>query len=650
MLLSISFDIAGLIILSVLLISVYLRKLTRGWANKVFICTMVNGLMSCLCEIWAVLMDYNPNATPGLIGFSHGAFLVFQTLQAPLLAVYIISLTDTWHKLHKKPALRVLLGLPYVATFLMLMTNPLTKIMFTYDNGYEHASFLFYLGVYILIIPYYVVYCTYTIKYRSQFTPIKIVALFSVILLTIISIVIHLVVPELRVNNFAVAVSQLMLCEIVQKAEEIIDTSTGLHKRYAYVRDIKHAYDNNKRMNVVMLNLANYEQISEMMGYDNTVEVVSRVAGHIRNITRSLKCDCMCYYLQRGRYQIVFSEKDYDKARLAAEYILNDIRIRFRVNGFDVNLLPCIILAKCPEEINSYQSMMQFSLHFHEKQMDHNRWYSASELYSSKEFEIRNNINEIIARGLRTKKFEIYYQPIYSTVKNKFVSAEALLRLYDDEYGFISPEILVPAAERTGAIHKIGRIVFEEVCKFVSSVEYSRLGLEYIEVNLSVAQCMRSDLADDILEIMDRYKITPKELNLEITETAASFSQRAMMDNLTKLSEAGLEFSLDDYGTGYSNMKRVISLPLKIVKLDKSLVDEWNNPKMSTFLRHTVKMMKDMNVEIVVEGIETEDMVKTFSNLGCDFIQGYYFSKPVCREDFVKFIRHAVEASEAGED
>ena len=221
------------------------------------------------------------------------------------------------------------------------------------------------------------------------------------------------------------------------------------------------------------------------------------------------------------------------------------------------------------------------------------------------------------------------------------MSAEALLRLFDEEHGFISPELIVTAAEKSGAIHKIGEFVFEEVCKFVSSDEFKALGLDYIEVNLSVAQCMHGDLADKILMIMQQYNVSPRSINLEITETAASYSQRVMTDNLNKLSRAGIEFSLDDFGTGYSNMKRVVSLPLKIVKLDKSFVDEKENLKMWIFLQNTIKMLKDMNMEIVVEGIETKEMVDAFSNLKCDFIQGYYFSKAISKNDFVKFITDA---------
>ena len=107
---------------------------------------------------------------------------------------------------------------------------------------------------------------------------------------------------------------------------------------------------------------------------------------------------------------------------------------------------------------------------------------------------------------------------------------------------------------------------------------------------------------------------------------------------------AGISFSLDDYGTGYSNMYRIAALPLKIVKLDKSFVNNQNS-KMMTILHNTVRMIKDLNMEIVVEGIETEDMVKKFSDLQCDFIQGFYFSKPIPQAEFVQFIERSNQSA-----
>ena len=114
-----------------------------------------------------------------------------------------------------------------------------------------------------------------------------------------------------------------------------------------------------------------------------------------------------------------------------------------------------------------------------------------------------------------------------------------------------------------------------------------------------------------------------------------------MMNNLQVLKDAGISFSLDDFGTGYSNMRRIASLPLHIVKLDKSFTNMEENPKLLIVLENTIRMIKDMNMKIVVEGIETEDMVKQFSALQCEYIQGYFYSKPIPKDEFVNFIKAA---------
>lgn len=336
---------------------------------------------------------------------------------------------------------------------------------------------------------------------------------------------------------------------------------------------------------------------------------------------------------------MVFAEKDRERAVKAADMLVKSLAEKSDFNNLDVSLNPFVILARCPEEIPDFKTLMTFGMDFHEKLKYEARVMKVAEAIHEDMFEIQNNIDNIIENALNFRRFQIYYQPIYSTEKGKFVSAEALLRLFDPNYGFISPELLVTAAEKSGAIHRIGDYVLEEVCRFIASEEYKTLGLEYIEVNLSVTQCMRGTLAEDVLEIMEKYHVPTESINLEITETAASHAQEVMSANLSKLTAAGVAFSLDDYGTGYSNIKRVIQLPLKIIKLDKAFVDEQDNPKMRVVLKNTVAMLKDMNMEIVVEGIETQEMLDFFTELNCDFIQGYFFSKPIPKPDFIRFIK-----------
>ena len=639
-LLKASFDMAGLIVMGVLIISLVFRKMTKGTTNHLFLASIFAGMIACVFDVLIVVVD-SSQTSKFWIYFVHIVYLLFHNLQGPLHLFFVISLTDIWHKVRKSLPQKILLMLPYSLLFLLVATDPITNWIFTVDGGYEHA-FLFN-AVYVCLIPYLTADFVYIFQHRKQLGFRRIVSLCSMATLVLIAVIIHVLVPVLRVETFAIAISLLSVSVGVQRPEDYIDSYTGLYKQAAYAFDLKRTFENGKHVNIVMLNIGNYPTIQNMIGYESSIELLQSVSARLEMIAKSLKCSCMLYYLDRGRFRMVFNEGDRDKAEMAAEYVMNEFKMRSRFNGFDLNLTPYVVLARCPEEIESFKSLMAFGNDFHDKHPYTGQVMKASEVYNAKDFMIQNNIDTIIERALEKNSFQVYYQPIYSTEHGKFVSAEALIRLFDEEHGFISPEILITAAEKSGAIHKIGKYVFEEVCKFISSEEYKRLDLDYIEVNLSVAQCMHSDLANEILSTMKKYNVSPDSINLEITETAASYTQRVMTENLNKLSRAGLSFSLDDYGTGYSNMKRVISLPLKIVKLDKSFVDDQHNPKMWIVLQNTVKMLKDMQMEIVVEGIETLEMVETFSSLKCDFIQGYFFSKPVCKEDFVKFIVAAME-------
>ena len=640
---SVAFDSAALIMLAVLFITVIIRKMTKGTSNRIFLLQILIAVISTSFDIFAVTLDNYNSQNILLLYIAHTGYLMVHNIHPFVHMLFVVSLTDTWHKIFRNPVKIVLFALPYGLDFILLATNPFTHLMFTVDKGYTHEA-LFH-TLYICIIPYIILNVVYILRYRVLFNRRKIFSLFSMTVLSVIAVLIHFFVPELLLECFAITMSLFIVSAGVLRPEDYIDSFTGLNKLSAYADDMKRAFYNDKHVNIVMLNIGNYNTLTSMVGYEVMTDILRRVAVMIDDVNDRLHGHAELYFLDRGRFRMVFGERYRDKAELVAAELMNELKMRSNINGLDINFTPFIVLARCPEEIESFKSLMAFGQDFHEKNHYSGQVMLAPDVYDANEFAIQNNIDTIIERSLENRKFEVYYQPIYSISSGKFVSAEALLRLFDDEHGFISPEILVPAAEKSGAIHKIGEFVFEEVCKFVSSDEYKRLGLDYIEVNLSVAQCMHGDLADTILAIMQKYNVSPDSINLEITETAASYSQRVMTENLNKLSRAGLSFSLDDYGTGYSNMKRVIQLPLKIVKLDKSFVDEQHNPKMWIFLQNTVKMLKDMKMEIVVEGIETQEMVDAFSDLKCDFIQGYFFSRPICKSEFVSFIAKAAGVS-----
>lgn len=640
---SISLDIAALVILTILLISCVFRKMTSGISNRIFLIIILITIAATVFDITAVTMDNAQSTQISALYTAHAGYLITHYLTAPLHLLFVISLTDTWHKLKQNIAFQVVLVLPLAAVLIAFVVNAGNHLVFSVDNGYTRGP-LFSL-MYITTIMYVVFDIAYIIRYRKLFDFGKIIAISAVIPISVAAMVIQMLYPMQLVEMFCNAVSLLIVSIGIQRPEDYIDSFTQLIKHSAYAHDMKHAFANDKHVYIIMLNISNFRTVQSLIGFDAATQVLKKVADKIREINRRTHGYADLYYLDNGRFRMVFYGKNQEKTEEMAEVLNHELKKKTNYNGLDISLAPFIVLAHCPEEITDFKMLMSFGADFHIRNHYTGQVMHASELYDRNQLTIQNNIDSIIDRALENGSFQVYYQPIYSVKEGKFVSAEALIRLKDPQHGFISPETLIVAAEKSGAIHKIGEVVFEKVCQFIASKEFEQLGLDYIEINLSVSQIMNGDLPETLLSIMNEYKISPDKINLEITETAAAYAQRVMTENLEKLTLAGISFSLDDYGTGYSNMQRVIQLPLKIIKLDKSFVDENNNPKMWIVLKNTVKMLKDMNMEIVVEGVETQEMLDAFSKLKCDFIQGYFFSKPIPRNDFVEFINSANEAS-----
>ncbi len=321
-----------------------------------------------------------------------------------------------------------------------------------------------------------------------------------------------------------------------------------------------------------------------------------------------------------------------------ADGIVDNLSKPFEVQHFKTDLITRSCIVRCPEDIDAYEGVINFEGTLKQVFSDDKRAIMLSEVINGDDFKLKSELDDVIADAIENRKFQMYYQPIYSAKKMKFVCAEALIRLIDDKYGFVSPGLFIPAAEASGAIHQIGDYVIDAVCRFMSENDLKKMGLEYVEINLSVAQCVESDLVYKVLNTLDRYNLDVSRINLEITETAADFDPTMVDRNVNRLSEKGIRFSLDDYGTGYSNIKRVTSLPISLVKLDKSFVDEMDDPQMWIVIKNTVNMLHEMKKEILVEGVEEEKVLNRFLDLGCEYIQGYYFSKPLPQKEFVRFM------------
>lgn len=635
---NLNFDYCAIVIITILLVTTILRRMVKGKLNRCFIEVLVVAWLTIFFDIWAVNLDNLGIEQTFSKYVAHMGYLVLHSLSMPFYVTYIIAMTDTWHRFREKRLLVFLSTFPELVMIALTVTSPVTKWIFYIDESYNYVRGPYFELLYICAAMYMVYGIVYLVLHRQMFRLRHSVSIGIVFVAVAIGIVIQYFRPEILIEMFCMSGGLMVLSFMIQRPEERLEVVTGLDKVTAYMEDMQQAFSTKKPMRIIMVNITNYASVRELLGYGKCMRAMEGVAAYMVRLDKEMDLQAALYNLEQGKFRFVVEEKRFQNVWDAAVEMNRIMKENFVINQMAVNMITNVCIADCPQDISDVDTLMAFGDTLQEVPYTGDIM-AASELLKRLHYDVMHDMDAIIESALSNQRFEVYYQPIYSVEEKRFHSAEALIRLKDEKYGFISPEIFIPAAEKSGAIHKIGDFVLEQVCAFIASDEYKKLGLSYIEVNLSVVQCMQPKLADHIMEILKRYGVQPEQLNLEITETAASISQQALEDNIEDLTDRGLKFSLDDFGTGYSNMQRIVKLPFNIIKLDRTFTELYDNPKLGIVLTNTINMIKAMDMKIVVEGVETAEMLKLFSDLECEYIQGYYFSKPIPREEFVKFIQ-----------
>ena len=644
MLKNIYFDYSAFVILAVLLGSVIYKNLVRGKTNRVYLLLVATSLLTTVFDIWAVTLD---NQGSGFVCFkylSHSLYLLLHAMAEPLYIGYFLVMTDTMELLLRKKIKVILLLLPEASIVVALAINIFYHKMFYLDEADAYTRGPWFLLLYIVTVFYMIYECYLIVRYRKLLEADRLSSFVVGIMVMMIAVVIQYFCPTLLLEMFASAIGLLFIFMMVQRTEENVDTGTGYNKFKTYVDDMKRAFINQTQSTIIMVNVTNFESVRDMLGYDEIQSFKKDVAQKMAQKVLEEKVNAEFYYLGNGNFRIQIPEKYGNKVEIIAERLNTFLKDDVSWNDMKINMVACVCIVHCPADIGDIESLNVFGYDLGAKYYTGNVLY-ASKIYKKQYYDIMRDIDTIIESALLNQKFEMYYQPIYSVKEKRFRSAEALIRLKDEKYGFISPEIFIPAAEKSGAIHKIGDFVLKDVCSFIAGKEFKELGLEYVEINLSVAQCMRKQFTEHVLGILQKYGVDNTQVNLEITETVAGIDQTILLDNINALYREGLAFSLDDFGTGYSNMLRIASIPFKLIKLDKIFTHFEDNPNLLIVVENTIKMIKSMNMKIVIEGVETKEILERFTELGCDYVQGYYFSKPVARADFIAFLKAQAETA-----
>lgn len=251
------------------------------------------------------------------------------------------------------------------------------------------------------------------------------------------------------------------------------------------------------------------------------------------------------------------------------------------------------------------------------------------------------DITSRMSKALRENEFVVYYQPKHSLDDERVIGAEALVRWISQDRGMISPGVFVPIFENNGFIMKLDAYVWEETCKFIRDCREQGIVLPPISVNVSRVDLFNPDIVDVIVGLLRKYSIDPKMLKLEFTESAYTESEQLMMNIMDQLHQAGMEIDMDDFGSGYSSLNMLKDVPVDGLKIDlRFLSKSKNETKGKRILSSVLHMAKWLGIPAIVEGVETLEQVNLLKSYGCTSVQGFYYAKPMPKEDFVNYVKN----------
>ena len=413
------------------------------------------------------------------------------------------------------------------------------------------------------------------------------------------------------------------------------DALTGLLTRKAFLLKTEQfiAANPEKKYSLIAFDFDNFKSSNSLYGVEKCNEFLAFTA---REMMKALPEGISGRY--GGDQYILFfeSEHDFDMQRLTriSKLILDKAPIPHQIvkmgiyTPIDVELPIVICCDRAFLSISRIKGKYGKDYAFFEDELQ-------SQLLNEQ------RITETMERALEECQFQVFYQPKHETISGNIAGAEALVRWNHPEYGFMSPGQFIPLFERNGFIVKLDCFVLEQVCKDIQRWKQDGLPLVPISVNVSRRDFIESGCIDKQYQIIEKYNIDHSLLHMEVTESLYSENTDLIISQVKRTQEMGFVIEMDDFGAGYSSLGSLSTFPLNVLKLDISFVR--NIVKNEIVIENIIKMAHRMGLLVIAEGAETVEQFKILRTLGCDYIQGYYFSKPLPVKEFEAYLINSEE-------
>lgn len=627
------YELAATMFLIILLIVIYTKKkLTtrtyRFFRAHIWLLCSANYL-SAICGIvnaniisTAVVWKYVCNVADALLGFV-------------VLCNYMLYLLSLLYMADFKERFIRIGMIPPGLFCVMAITSPLHGLYYNITPaGQVRYGILYYSGK-VMVMVYLVGITVFLLKKGSQLTRKHKQLIVFIHVVVLLSYVIQARCPldfRLMYPLFTVLIFLYFLT--MRSPDYYIDHLTGLYNINGFMELLQERVGYRMPMHCLLLRINNYNSLLRIFQYDH----LTKMRQNIADILLGTKARGHLYRISSSTFAVICD--DAHQVEVVHQVMLEDLPQRWVIGEEVIAQEYCFYQLEYTGDETDFNKLAQW---IHYARSDHHGHHEPGELIPLKydtvsESEQKQEVAHLIDEAIMDQSMEIHMQPVYSLKENRITSLEVLSRLKDRSGKYINPEFFIHVAEDNHTIVQLGELIFRRACIFASQNHIFDMGIEYMNINVSPGQCQYEHLTERLVSIAEEYNIPVERIHVEITESEFQDSE-AVERTLAKIRDAGMKVALDDFGTGCSTLLSILDMPVDYVKIDKSLVWSYGAGD-NQFLDDLMPVIKAEGKRVIAEGIETEEHIDIFRRLSGDYLQGYYFSKPVPEREFVSFVKN----------
>ncbi|MEE8807714.1 MAG: EAL domain-containing protein [Lactimicrobium sp.] len=614
-----SYSIPTLMILIVFLVQYLLRPRLKIDRTRIYLKLLAVDMAASIIDIWSTQLDNNPFGYSNIVlQIANVLFFALFIARTQIFLNYLIALCGRLHTGSK--LYLAFTRIFFVACELIVLSTPWTHAVFAIDSyGYHPGNLynLIYLHLYVTAAAGFLLVA----KNRNHLE--KQVWIRAYVCLTLLSVgAVVRAFSHMLIMNMFFLLDIFILYDGIENPDHYLASRAGTFNIVAF----RQLYDELlfKKKPFVMSGfcLKNYSYLRSSYGSQLSDEGLHQVGLWLHQA----KPDVPAFYLHHGRFLLLGSSEELQdlpglvRARFAENWHVNNSDLILDTDLIEIS--PDVHFKNSEQ----FMDVLDLALVKH----------SDGPIILNEELiqmsERHNAVQRLVADVLQNHGIQVYLQPIINAADGRTIGAEALSRLHDDTLGTVSPLEFIPVAEQMGRIDDFTLQVADKVGVFIEEGGLERCHIDWININLCPLNCMNRSFPARLHEVLQQHHVSPSQVHLEITEEAMVDRKvlKQMMDGMIAM---GYSFSLDDYGTGYANASRQMELPFVNVKLDLSVVREYMKTG-NKLVPAMVMVLQHDQLSITAEGVETLEMAQKMKQIGCTYLQGYFYSRPLPMAEF----------------